>query len=194
MWLLKKMRGVKLGIILLLCTLLAVSSVGSITKAEVHYLNGYYWPSGPDPLTYRYYNYLYPLDSISQATQDAFTMATYYWNIASGTPVDFDYTTGSADIYCFEEENENTGASGRWVAYQPYGYELITAFAIMNTHKTAGYSSEKRISVGGHELGHCLGLAHHFGTLMTEDDEYRYDIFGLYYPHSVDIDELNYLY
>jgi len=167
-------------------------SFGGVALAD--YLNGYYWPEGPDPLTYRFFNYPDPEMEISQATQDAFTMAQYYWETATNSPVEFTYTTGSADIYCFEILHDGTDASGWWDPASTYGYELYRAHAVLNTYKTAGYPSGKRISVAGHELGHCLGLDHHLGTLMTEDDWWRWEVWGIESPKTEDIYELNDLY
>ncbi len=86
---------------LVICLMAAMLVILPLSRVFAWNHNDYYWPPGsPDafPLTYRFYNVDDPDAGVSQATQDAFTMAAYYWEIEADSPADFTYTTGSADI------------------------------------------------------------------------------------------------
>jgi hypothetical protein len=148
------------------------------------------WPSGDYDLAsleYRFYS------NVLQSTQDAFHAAAVNWENASGSPVDFILVSvpAWADVRCYDDYNPGLPyTSGKTFFFGSFP-SICYVECWFNEYVTPGYSSGKRTSVGAHEFGHATTLAHRFGTVMTDDDWWRWDYWHYESPTSVDISTLN---
>jgi hypothetical protein len=145
---------------------------------------GFVFENGVDPLYYQFYS------GTSQDTKDAFTMGAYYWETASDSPVNYEYTTGIyVDVYCYEVYAPNwPSVSGHCM------HENDQSLCYLNTYVTASWYAGKRISTAGHELGHAIGHGENDNMLMDHDDDWRWDVLGIEEPTYFDIYYTNQLY
>ena len=124
-------------------------------------------------------------------TNNAYTMATYYWEVAAGSPVNFTYSSYNPKVRCHGYPNYQDPNFTGTTWFSPPTGQVVAAWTWINSYTLGGYVYEKRLGTAGHELGHALTLAHRFGTIMTDDDWWRWDAFHIYAPTSDDIYELN---
>ncbi|MBN1682691.1 matrixin family metalloprotease, partial [Candidatus Bathyarchaeota archaeon] len=75
---------------------------------------------------------------------------------------------------------------------------IVKSSIKINTYYTDTYSTNARLSVITHELGHSLGLGHEISAVLMNDstfgDESRFGTYGIYEPQEDDEDGVNYLY
>ncbi len=127
----------------------------------------------------------------------AYDFAKDAWNL-SGTKVYFlsgtDWQVLMSSVY-----DSGAGWDGyTWLAPCTSGCTYNTAITYLNDYYTNGYSTNQRISVTAHELGHAIGLGHEWGSVLmnayTCGSWSRYCSYGIYTPQADDRNGVNALY
>jgi hypothetical protein len=122
--------------------------------------------------------------------------AAQSWNSA-GTKIYFSVTYDtSSEIAATSYNYGNTGWDGATTLYPSSSAVPYTSASVyFNEYYVAGYGSQKRQSVMGHELGHSVGLGEALGAvLMNPTTQGRYDWFHVYTPQQDDINGVKAIY
>src|SRR4030042_4244265 len=177
------MKKLKIGAFTLITIFLAIMAFEPVL-AWHH--NGWYWAGGPVDL------YVLIEDDVSTESWVGWYNAHEEWNEAEYSPTEFIFTENpSIDlITCEYGYSQDSWAGYTWFYPMSPG-EINYAGVMMNERLTNNYAYYKRVSVGGHEFGHTLGLAHNSDqTLMGQDISITYDTYVIYQPTSQNTDEV----
>jgi hypothetical protein len=118
-------------------------------------------------------------------------------NIIQATPADILFYPANWGATGWDGQAPNSVGCDNGLQSRGQGFHVY-----LNTNYASGYSSAKRESVIGHEIGHYLGLAHVGNsttacgnvTLMHPTTDRRWDACSVNSPRSDDINGVNSLY
>lgn len=168
--------------------------VYSASPGLAYATNGCRWPTANVPL----YN------AAPSGYSSLVTAAANDWtNTPTPFQYSFDYNVNTAEVVAAASNFGNTGKDGITyysVCYSGrYGSGGYQNTSYWNTYYTGGYSTNARIQVMVHELGHALGLAHSGSSTCSGQpimyySSNRYFVCGHIGPQQDDINAVNAVY
>jgi hypothetical protein len=167
--------------VLVLFLLILMVSVIHSNAVNAYQLLGFKW-SNPNPVTY----YL----NGNANTNNAFLSSINNWNNALPSNVSLQRVYNNFNVYAYDWYDSTDGRDGLFVISDGEVYIAL------NRYHTDNYSSLKRQSVAGHEIGHSLGLDEEDSAIciMISNTFNRWELLQIYKPKTDDINGINALY